>query len=217
MVFRVGLYRRGAGACKFSNGERMNTRFTPESGDALVVVDVQNDFLPGGSLAVPDGDAVVPVLNQYIRAFAERDLPIIFTRDWHPESHCSFQEQGGTWPVHCVADTPGAAFASALEQPAGVSVVSKAQSPEADAYSGFEHTELANDLRRLGVKRVFVGGLATDYCVLNTVKDALSNGFDVLLLTDAIRPVNVQPEDGPRAVEEMLGLGATPIDLSNLR
>lgn len=195
----------------------MSTRVTPRSGDALLVVDVQNDFLPGGSLGVPDGDAVVPVLNRYIQAFADRDLPIFFTRDWHPENHCSFQKQGGPWPPHCVAGTDGAAFASELAQPDEISVVSKAQSPESDAYSGFEQTELANELRNRGVERVYVGGLATDYCVLNTVKDALSNGFEVLLLTDAIRAVNVEPEDGSRAIEEMLGLGATPIDLGNLQ
>jgi nicotinamidase/pyrazinamidase len=195
----------------------MSTRITPESGDALLVVDVQNDFLPGGSLGVPDGDAVVPVLNRYIQVFADRDLPIFFTRDWHPENHCSFHKQGGIWPVHCVAGTSGAAFAADLTQPADVGVVSKAQSPQSDAYSGFEHTELASELRKRGVKRVYVGGLATDYCVLNTVKDAVSNGFDVILLTDAIRAVNVQPEDGSRAIEEMLNLGATAIDLSNLQ
>jgi nicotinamidase/pyrazinamidase len=194
----------------------MSTKVTPHLGDALLVVDVQNDFLPGGSLGVPGGHAVVPVLNQYIQAFSDRDLPIYFTRDWHPENHCSFQKQGGPWPVHCVVGSPGADFAPDLVQPAGVGIVSKDQLPQSNTYSGFEETELAQELRQRGVKRVYIGGLATDYCVLNTVKDALSNGFDVFLLTDAIRAVNVQPEDGARAIDEMLGLGAMPIDLSNL-
>lgn len=191
----------------------MSSKIKPSSGDALLVVDVQNDFLPGGALGVPDGDAVVPILNRYIKAFIDRDLPVFFTRDWHPEKHCSFQKQGGPWPPHCVANTPGSEFSSDLEMPAAASIISKAQSVESDAYSGFEQTDLARELRERGVERVYVGGLATDYCVLNTVKDALSNGFEVFLLSDAIRAVNVKPSDGERAVEEMLDLGATPIDL----
>ena len=195
----------------------MNSKITPETGDALLVVDVQNDFLPAGSLGVPDGDAVVPVLNQYIEAFAGHNLPIFFTRDWHPENHCSFRAQGGPWPAHCIAGTEGATFASDLAQPAGVIVVSKADSPETDAYSGFEHTDLSSELRKRGVKRVHVGGLATDYCVLNTVKDALLHGFEVYLLEDAIRAVNIQPDDGPHAVAEMLGRGAKSINFGMLQ
>lgn len=182
----------------------------------MLVVDVQNDFLPGGALAVPDGDAVVPVLNRYIQAFADHDLPVFLSRDWHPENHCSFKEQGGPWPPHCVAGSPGAAFASDLVYPTGSTVVDKAQTPEREAYSDFDETDLARDLRERGVERVFVGGLATDYCVLYTVKDALSHGFEVFLLMDAIRAVNVEPGDGERAIEEMQDLGATPIDLSEL-
>lgn len=194
----------------------MNAKITPETGDALLVVDVQNDFLPGGNLGVAEGDAVVPVLNRYIEAFADKGLPIFFTRDWHPENHCSFQAQGGPWPAHCVAGTEGAAFAADLVQPAIAVVVSKADSPDTDAYSGFEGTELASELRRRGVSRVFVGGLATDYCVLNTVRDALRNGFEVYVLEDAVRAVNVQPEDGIEAMSEMKARGARPIDLEML-
>jgi nicotinamidase/pyrazinamidase len=185
----------------------MSCKITQTTGDALLVVDVQNDFLPGGSLGVSDGHAVVPVLNQYIETFAGHNLPIFLTRDWHPENHCSFGKQGGTWPVHCVAGTGGAAFASDLAQPAGVIVVDKADAPERDAYSGFEHTDLLSELRKRGVKRVYIGGLATDYCVLNTVKDALFHGFEVYLLEDAIRAVNT----------EMLDLGAKPINLGMLQ
>ena len=206
----------GFGSRRISFGDPMSSTITPSNGDALLVVDVQNDFLPGGALAVPDGDAVVPVLNRYIQAFAERNLPVFLSRDWHPENHCSFKEQGGPWPPHCVAGTPGAAFASDLEYPPGSTVVDKAQTPEREAYSDFDETDLARDLRERGVERVFVGGLATDYCVLYTVKDALSHGFEVFLLMDAIRAVNVQPDDGERAIEEMQDLGATPIDLSDL-
>ncbi len=170
-----------------------------QPGDALIAVDVQNDFLPGGSLAVPQGDAVVAPLNRYAAVFAVGGLPIYATRDWHPINHCSFKAQGGPWPPHSVADTNGAAFAPGLKLPAQTTVISKATTADKDAYSGFEGTDLDARLRAQGVKRVFVGGLATDYCVLNTVRDARKLGYDVMLLTDAIRAVNVKPDDGKRA------------------
>lgn len=187
-----------------------------ESGDALMIVDVQNDFLPGGSLAVPGGDAVVPVLNRYIAAFSAKVLPIYATRCWHPSNHCSFREQGGPWPPHCIADTPGARFSGELKLPPSAKVISKATLPDQDAYSGFQGTELDALLRVQGVRRVLVGGLATDYCVLNTAKDARALGYTVLLLKDAIRAVNVKPDDGPKAEQEMQRLGATPITVQNL-
>jgi len=179
-----------------------------QRGDALVIVDVQNDFLPGGRLAVPDGDQVVPVLNRYIAAFTAKQLPVFATRDWHPANHCSFQAQGGPWPPHCIADSEGAAFAPGLKLPAGTAVISKAVTQNKDAYSGFEGTDLDTRLHDAGVQRLFIGGLATDYCVLNTVKDALARGYSVLLLSDAIRAVNVQPDDGREAEQEMIRLGA---------
>jgi nicotinamidase/pyrazinamidase len=179
--------------------------------DALVIVDVQNDFLPGGRLAVPQGDEVIPVLNRYIAAFVEKHLPIYATRDWHPPNHCSFQSQGGPWPSHCVMNTEGAAFARALEIPASATVISKVTELEKESYSGFEATDLAERLRRGGVRRLYVGGLATDYCVLNTVKDGLRQGFEVMLLKDAIRAVNVAPADGRKAEEEMERLGAVAV------
>ncbi len=182
----------------------------PRPGDALIVVDVQKDFLPGGSLAVPRGDEVVPVLNRYMEIFSSRGLPVFATRDWHPPEHCSFTEQGGPWPSHCVAGSEGAAFAADLHLPADAVIISKATEPERDAYSGFQGTDLAQRLREAGVRRVFVGGLATDYCVLNTVRDALAEGFEVVLLEDAIRAVDVQPGDGEHAVKEMLDAGAVP-------
>lgn len=182
-----------------------------QTGDALIAVDVQNDFLPGGSLAVPQGDAVVPAINRYLAAFAARALPVFATRDWHPANHCSFKAQGGIWPAHCVAATPGAAFAAGLALPATAVVISKAATPGADAYSGFSGTDLAARLRASGSTRLFVGGLATDYCVLNTVKDALVEGFAVLLLEDAIRAVDVHAGNGVRALAEMQKLGARAI------
>jgi nicotinamidase/pyrazinamidase len=182
-----------------------------QTGDALIAVDVQNDFLPGGSLAVPEGGAVVPVLNRYLAAFAARALPVFATRDWHPPNHCSFKAQGGMWPPHCIAATGGAEFALCLALPQTAVIISKAATPEADAYSGFGGTDLAARLRTGRVTRLFIGGLATDYCVLNTVKDALAAGFEVLLLADAIRAVDVKPGDGMRALDEMQSLGALAI------
>jgi len=177
-------------------------------GDALLIVDVQNDFLPGGSLAVPDGDAVIAPLNHAIELFRHAGLPVFATRDWHPPDHCSFQARGGPWPPHCVAGSDGAAFAPDLQLPDDVTVISKATRPDKDAYSGFEDTDLAERLRAAGIRRLFVGGLATDYCVLNTVRDALQAGFEVVVLEDAIRAVDVQPDDGARAIAEMKKRGA---------
>lgn len=185
-----------------------------QSGDALIVVDMQNDFLPGGSLAVPQGDEVIPMLNGYISAFKEKNLPIIATRDWHPPDHCSFKAQGGIWPPHCVRGTKGAEFAPDLQLPEDVLIISKATAQEPDAYSGFDGTDLHDRLQASGIKRLFIGGLATDYCVLNTVKDALSLDYEVYLLVDAIRAVNVNPDDDEKAGQEMIRLGAKPIDLS---
>lgn len=187
-----------------------------QRGDALLVVDVQRDFLPGGALGVPDGDAVVPILNRYIERFRAQALPIAFTRDWHPPDHCSFLPQGGPWPPHCVADSPGAAFAAALDIPAEAHIVSKATCREADAYSGFEGTHLADWLRQRCVRRVFVGGLATDYCVQATVRDALAAGFEAVVLADAIRAVEVQAGDGARALTAMQDAGARFADLDTL-
>ncbi|MCC6545507.1 MAG: isochorismatase family protein [Nitrospirae bacterium] len=187
-----------------------------QPGDSLIIVDVQNDFLPGGSLAVPHGDAVVPVLNRYITAFTARALPVYVTRDWHPVNHCSFKAQGGPWPPHCIAETSGAQFAGNLKYPTGTIVISKATAPDKDAYSGFDGTDLDARLCEQTIKRLFVGGLATDYCVLNTVRDARRLGYEVYLLADAIRAVNVKPDDGRQAEEEMDRLGAKPVTLDVL-
>jgi len=187
-----------------------------QPGDALLIVDVQNDFLPGGSLAVPHGDEVVPVLNRYLHIFAVHKLPVYATRDWHPQRHCSFREQGGSWPPHCAADTRGAQFAATLQLPSSAVIISKATTMEQDAYSGFQGTSLDQQLRAANIRRLFIGGLATDYCVLNTVRDALKLGYKALLLGDAIRAVDVKPGEGLRAEEEMVKLGAQRITVEGI-
>ena len=189
---------------------------TLRPGDALLAVDVQNDFLPGGKLAVDGGDAVVPALNRYLGLAKKLGLPVYASRDWHPREHCSFAAQGGPWPEHCVAGSPGAQFAPGFKLPPEAIVIDKAMNPQLEAYSSFEGTGLAALLRRAGVRRLLIGGLATDYCVLNTVRDALANGFEVLLLRDAIRAVNVNPGDGARAESEMQRLGAQPVTVADL-
>jgi nicotinamidase/pyrazinamidase len=199
-----------------ATGPSDQNRLKLQPGDVLLVTDIQNDFLPGGSLAVAGGDAVVPVLNRYIDAFVAQGLPVYATRDWHPAGHCSFHAQGGPWPVHCVAGTHGAAFAATLALPPDSTVISKATSPDREAYSSFQGTDLDGRLRAAGIHRVFIGGLATDYCVLNTVRDARRLGYAVMLLTDAIRAVEVQPGDGTRAEAEMTGLGAQRMTLKGL-
>lgn len=192
----------------------MNSRL--QAGDALLIIDVQRDFLPGGSLAVPGGDELIPVMNRYIERFEQHSLPVYATRDWHPSDHCSFTAQGGIWPPHCVAGSSGAAFSERLGLPSTVRIVSKATSPDKDAYSGFSGTDLGAQLLAQDKSRLFIGGLATDYCVLNTVKDALSLGFKVELLLDAIRAVDVRAGDGQAAIDEMIRLGAEPVRYADI-
>jgi nicotinamidase/pyrazinamidase len=184
--------------------------------DALIIVDVQNDFCPGGALAVSGGDEVVPVLNRAIERFTEAGLPIFATRDWHPEKTNHFKIYGGIWPVHCVQGTRGAEFHAGLELGKDIVVVSAGMVPDEDGYSGFQARDpsgarLAELLQRKGVERIIVGGLATDYCVKHTVLDGLKEGFKVLLLADAIRAVNLKPHDGELAIAEMVRAGAITI------
>ena len=159
--------------------------------DALIIVDVQNDFCPGGALAVADGDAVVPILNRLAMHFGT----VVATQDWHPAAHSSFAAQGGPWPPHCIADTPGAEFHPDLDLAAIDLVVRKAMLTGQDAYSGFDGTNLAAQLRARGVQRVFVGGLALDYCVDATARDARAAGFATAVISDATRAVF--PDQGP--------------------
>ncbi len=172
--------------------------------DALVVVDLQNDFCPGGALAVSEGDLIVPLVNRF---FGRPRFFKVATRDWHPADHISFEARGGLWPSHCVAETPGARFHPDMHADRADLVISKGALKDAEAYSGFDGTPLAADLRSRGVRRIFVCGLATDYCVRATALDGRSEGFEVVVLEDAIRAVNVKSGDGDRAIREMLGAG----------
>ncbi|OUM98238.1 MAG: nicotinamidase [Firmicutes bacterium ZCTH02-B6] len=192
----------------------------PEPDAALIVVDVQNDFCPGGALAVTDGDAVVPVLNDWIRRFAAAGRPVVYTQDWHPEDHCSFKEQGGIWPVHCVQGSPGADFHKDLVVQGAV--FRKAFARDKEGYSGFDgrlsgegdltaQPDLASWLRARGVRKVYVGGLATDYCVRATVLDAVRHGFQAVLIRSGSRAVNVSPGDEEKAVADMQAAGAAVI------
>ena len=185
----------------------MATKLTPS--DALLLVDVQNDFCPGGALAVTDGDSVVPVLNEWIAAAGESGALVIASRDWHPADHVSFAAQGGLWPPHCMQDTPGAAFHSDLELPDDAVVVSKAEQADHEAYSAFDSGELEARLRAAGVRRIWVGGLATDYCVKASVLDAVQlPELEVHVITEGIRAVDVTPGDGEAALETMQAAGA---------
>jgi nicotinamidase/pyrazinamidase len=179
-----------------------------EKKKALIVVDVQNDFCPGGSLAVANGDDVIPPLNKLIPEFLNRGEPVFKTRDWHPAATRHFTAYGGVWPVHCVRNTPGAEFRAGLFDDPQITIISKGVDESADGYSGFDGTNLAQLLRDRGVEEVWVGGLATDYCVKHTVLDALKEGFEVKALADAMRPVNVNPDDGALAIAEMRATGA---------
>lgn len=188
---------------------------------ALLIVDVQNDFCPGGALPVPEGDQVVPVLNRAIERFQQAGGLIIASRDWHPARSTHFAAYGGKWPVHCVQDTEGAAFHPQLRLPAEAVVVSKGTGENEDGYSAFEArtddgTPLEDLLREKGVRRLVVGGLATDYCVRASVLGALERGFEVLVLRDAIRGVDVQPGDSERALAEMQQKGAKLVSLEEV-
>jgi len=193
-----------------------NNILTLTNSDALIVVDVQQDFLPGGSLAVPNGDQVVPVLNRCMALFEARSLPIFATRDWHPANHCSFKEQGGRWPSHCVQHSEGAKWAPGLTLPNSTEVISKDYTPTLDTYSGFQQTDLAAKLRQCHSRRIFIGGLATDYCVLHTTLDGMAAGFKAVVLEDAIRAVNIEPDDGTKALARMQAAGARISSLQEL-
>ncbi|AEH24150.1 nicotinamidase [Pyrococcus yayanosii] len=167
--------------------------------EALIVVDMQRDFMPGGALPVPDGDRIIPRVNEYIRRFREKGALIVATRDWHPDNHISFRELGGPWPRHCVQNTPGAEFV--VELPADAVIISKATEPDKEAYSGFEGTNLAGILKEKGVRRVYICGVATEYCVKATALDAVKHGFEVYLLKDAVK--GIKPGDEEMAIREM--------------
>jgi nicotinamidase/pyrazinamidase len=175
---------------------------------ALIVVDVQNDFCPGGALGVPDGDGVVEPVNR----LASEAPFVVATRDWHPPDHGSFAEQGGPWPEHCVSGTPGAELHSRIDRDQIDLVLDKGQSRDTEGYSAFEGTGLEELLRSRGVDTVDVAGLALDYCVRATALDAKRAGFDVVVHSGATRAVDVQPGDGERAVEELRAAGVSVVD-----
>jgi nicotinamidase/pyrazinamidase len=189
--------------------------------NALLIIDVQNDFCPDGKLAVPEGDTIVPVLNKYLSIFARNQWPIFASRDWHPKKSAHFQEFGGQWPEHCVQDTSGAKFHPVLRVPQDAIILSKGMDPDKDSYSAFQAIDSrGNDFSHLlnsfSIKELFVGGLATDYCVKWSVLDALKFGFKVTLLTDAIKGVDLKPRDSETAIEEMVNLGAKKITFEKL-
>jgi len=184
---------------------------------ALLIVDVQNDFCPGGKLAVPQGDKIVPVLNKYIKIFSQKKLPIFFSRDWHPQKTSHFKKFGGIWPVHCVQNTKGAEFHPKLKIPKEAIIISKGMDPQKDSYSAFDGEDrygqsLYNILMILGIKELYIGGLATDYCVKATVLEALKRGFKVKLLLDGIKGVDIKPKDSFEAIEEMKQKGAVLVN-----
>ncbi len=181
--------------------------------DALLIVDVQNNFCPGGALAVADGNAVVPILNEWIVAAIEADMPVIASRDWHPADHVSFTECGGPWPAHCVQGTTGASFHNDLRLPARTIVATKGTDATEEAYSAFQCTELDRRLRELGARRLLVGGLALDYCVKASALDAVATGdLEVIVILAATRAVNDEPGDGEKAVAELRVAGVRVIE-----
>jgi nicotinamidase/pyrazinamidase len=185
-----------------------------QSKQALIVVDVQNDFCPGGTLAVSHGDEVVPPLNELIDEFLERGDPVYKSRDWHPPQTKHFKAYGGTWPAHCVQNTKGAEFHPQLKDDPRIRVISKGLG-DTDCYSAFDETDLAAQLHEQGVEELVVGGLATDYCVKATVLAGLEEGFKVKALKNAMRAVDVNPGDGDRAIQEMQAAGAQIVNHDN--
>jgi nicotinamidase/pyrazinamidase len=185
-----------------------------EINKALLIVDVQNDFCPGGALGVQNGDRIVPILNRYIERFAQAGMPIFVTRDWHPPMTTHFNTAGGVWPPHCIQGSKGAEFHPDLRISNEAIILSKGTAVDEDSYSAFAAADargvpLQDLLRQRGIERIYVGGLATDYCVKETVLEGLMQGFEVVLLQDAVCGVNLQPEDSARAIDAMVKAGVT--------
>jgi len=178
------------------------------SKDALIIVDVQNDFCPGGRLAVDEGDQIVPVLNEWIKQAKNNGIKILASRDWHPKGHCSFQEQGGEWPEHCIQNTQGAEFHPNLNLPEDAQILSKGTDINEDQYSAFHKTDLAERLKQEGVERVWIGGLAEDVCVRQTSLDCLNAGFEVHVLKNATRPVKTKVDEERPTLRELQEKGA---------
>lgn len=189
---------------------------------ALLVVDMQNDFCPEGALAVPQGDKIIPAINRYVELFSRAGLPIFATRDWHPEKTKHFRSFGGIWPVHCVEGTKGAEFHPGLKLPEDAILLYKGMDPQEDSYSAFqakdaEGKRLLQILKALEIREIYIGGLATDYCVKFTTRDAVKNGFKVKVLIDAIKGVNLRKDDSENAIKGMLAIGAKKVTLKDLK
>jgi nicotinamidase/pyrazinamidase len=189
---------------------------------ALLIVDVQNDFCPDGALAVPEGDKIVSVINKYIKIFAKKKLPIFATRDWHPIRTKHFKDFGGVWPVHCLQNSRGAQFHPQLKLPGEVILLYKGMDPQKDAYSSFQAEDtsglnLYSWLKRLDIREIYIAGLATDYCVKFTAIDALKDGFKVKILMDAIKGVNLKPNDSEEAIRKITKMGAGKVKLADLK
>ncbi|MFH1853921.1 MAG: bifunctional nicotinamidase/pyrazinamidase [Candidatus Omnitrophota bacterium] len=187
----------------------------------LLIVDVQNDFCPGGALGIKDGDKIIPFINKYIKIFASKRLPIFSSRDWHPKKTAHFKKFGGVWPQHCIQDTKGAAFHPKLRLPKEAILLYKGMDPEKDSYSAFQAQDengmsLVNLLKILDIKELYIAGLATDYCVKFTAHDAIMEGFKVKILLDAIKGVNLKPDDSEIAIREMVKIGAKKITLKDM-
>ena len=180
----------------------------PDTRSALLLGDIQVDFCPGGALAVPGGNDIIPTVNRCTEFFYARRYPIIAIRDWHPANHCSFKEQGGIWPVHCVQMSRGAQFHPDLVIPPGTLVISKATDPHKEAYSAFQDTTLEDRLRELDVTTIYATGLATDYCVRQTILDGRMRNFRLVVLQDAISGIEATPGDCEKAIREMREAGA---------
>jgi len=188
---------------------------------ALLIVDVQNDFCPQGALGIPAGDRIVPVINKYIKIFSKNKWLILATRDWHPPRTKHFKDFGGEWPVHCIQNTPGAAFYPKLKIPKGAILLYKGMDPAKDSYSAFQAEDargmnLSGLLKLFGIKEIYIAGLATDYCVRFSVRDAIKEGLKVRLLADAIQGVNLKPGDSEKAIKEMLKIGAKKLTLKDM-
>lgn len=186
------------------------------SKDALVIVDMQNDFMPDGALPVPNALTIIPIINKYVEVFVKSRGVVVATRDWHPPNHISFKSRGGPWPPHCVKGTKGAEFHPDLMLPSNTIVISKAYDEDMEAYSGFEKTELDQTLKAKNIRRVFVCGVATDYCVKATVLDAIRLGYVTFVLVDAIKGVDIPEGSVDKAINEMLNEGAILIRLQDI-
>jgi nicotinamidase/pyrazinamidase len=197
-------------------GEMMKAR------KALLIVDVQNDFCPGGALGVPEGDKIIPKINQYVKIFGKKKLPIFVSRDWHPVHTSHFKDFGGVWPVHCVHNSRGAAFHQKFKVPKKAIFLYKGMDPHKDAYSVF-HAEddkgmgFLRLLNLMKINEIYIAGLATDYCVKFTALDALKFKFKVKVLSDAIKGVDLRPGDSEKALKEAIKKGAKIITIKDVK